>query len=381
MRLFLIGSIVAFHLLQVSVLCLTADEIEAERSGWNVNPETQYHIQTDEGPERYFRFQTLNGQYRKEKRLEDGTVIGTEGWLDPLGYLRIKDYIADTKGFRILKSKMIFVGKDRPIQDAVAISKKLPANSGVLARPVRPVNPFRQPELKDVSSNSIEAGYVSSTPAPISPVQSIRYGLYTRLRPVAVTTLRPRPFSLTTPSPYHDDVAGNYLYDKPYRQKPALLVEPPFLDQDQNHLASQSNTKAVRLAPATFRGYRRYNGTASNDNNGGRFPARRRNNNRSPSRSTSPAYKEYEFPSYDGTHSTADGFKYYLKKQYHEEERTRPDKTIGSFGYVDPFGIRRVVYYKADAQNGFVHRKNNRYVGHNAKPYDPVPIAADQAMH
>ena len=46
---------------------LTAEEIEAERSGWNVNPETQYHIQTDEGDERFFRFQTSNGQYRKEK--------------------------------------------------------------------------------------------------------------------------------------------------------------------------------------------------------------------------------------------------------------------------------------------------------------------------
>ena len=36
----------------------------------------QYHIQTDEGPERYFKYQTDNGQYRKEKRLQDGTVIG-----------------------------------------------------------------------------------------------------------------------------------------------------------------------------------------------------------------------------------------------------------------------------------------------------------------
>ena len=89
--------------MQVSVVCLTPDEIEAERSGWSATPNTQYHIQTDEGPERYFRFQTLNGQFRKEKRLEDGTVIGTEGWLDPLGYLRIKDYIADREGFRILK--------------------------------------------------------------------------------------------------------------------------------------------------------------------------------------------------------------------------------------------------------------------------------------
>ena len=29
----------------------------------------QYHIQTDEGPERFFRFQTETGQYREEKRL------------------------------------------------------------------------------------------------------------------------------------------------------------------------------------------------------------------------------------------------------------------------------------------------------------------------
>lgn len=38
---------------------------------------------------------------------------------------------------------MIYVGKDRPIQDAVAISKKVPATGGALARPVRPPNPFR----------------------------------------------------------------------------------------------------------------------------------------------------------------------------------------------------------------------------------------------
>lgn len=90
-------------LFQISVLCLATGQTSAERSGWNYNPNAQYHIQTDEGPERYFRFQTLNGQYRKEKRLADGTVIGTEGWLDPLGYLRLKDYVADNDGFRILR--------------------------------------------------------------------------------------------------------------------------------------------------------------------------------------------------------------------------------------------------------------------------------------
>lgn len=41
------------------------------------------------------------------------------------------------------RSKMVYVGKDRPIQDAVQESKKVPAQTGVLARPRRPPNPFR----------------------------------------------------------------------------------------------------------------------------------------------------------------------------------------------------------------------------------------------
>lgn len=41
---------------------------------------------------------------------------GTEAWIDALGYLRQKDYIADNQGYRILKSKTVFVGVNRPIQ-------------------------------------------------------------------------------------------------------------------------------------------------------------------------------------------------------------------------------------------------------------------------
>lgn len=79
----------------------------AKIGGWDTSPNTQYHIQTDEGPERYFKYQTLSGQYRKEKRLEDGTVVGTYGWVDQLGYLRLRDYIADSKGYRIVRTKKV----------------------------------------------------------------------------------------------------------------------------------------------------------------------------------------------------------------------------------------------------------------------------------
>lgn len=69
---------------------------------------------------------------------------------------------------------------------------------------------------------------------------------------------------------------------------------------------------------------------------------------------------------------TPNGFGYFLPRQYHEE--TYHDANVnnrdGSFGYIDPFGIRRVVYYHAAPDTGFKVRKNNRYVGFNAKPYD-----------
>lgn len=42
-------------------------------------------------------------------------LLGTEAWIDASGYLRQKDYIADKDGYRILKSKTIFVGS-RPIK-------------------------------------------------------------------------------------------------------------------------------------------------------------------------------------------------------------------------------------------------------------------------
>ena len=94
-----------FSLLQVTNIA------EGSLSGWKSSP-TQYHIQTDEGPERSFRFQTYNGQYRREKRLDDGTVIGSYGWVDPTGFLRMTDYIADGKGYRIVKTRMEFVGSN-----------------------------------------------------------------------------------------------------------------------------------------------------------------------------------------------------------------------------------------------------------------------------
>lgn len=85
---------------QLAILGTVASKIDG---GWDTEPNTQYHIQTDEGPERYFKYQTISGQYRKERRLQDGSVVGTYGWVDADGYLRLNDYVADSKGKFIYK--------------------------------------------------------------------------------------------------------------------------------------------------------------------------------------------------------------------------------------------------------------------------------------
>ena len=66
---------------------------------------SQYHIQTDSGNQRFFKYQTWSGQYRKETRLDDGSVVGSYGWIDANGILRIYEYVADDKGYRVTKDR------------------------------------------------------------------------------------------------------------------------------------------------------------------------------------------------------------------------------------------------------------------------------------
>jgi len=91
----------------------------AQSQGAPFDSPVQYHIQTDQGPERFFRFQTTSGQYRKEQRHLDGSVTGTYGWVDPNGVLRLFDYISDKDGYRIDQKRLYKVGK--PINNVVKI--------------------------------------------------------------------------------------------------------------------------------------------------------------------------------------------------------------------------------------------------------------------
>jgi len=99
------------QVLTLSVVVLSQLTQQAPQFGQEA---AQYHIQTDQGSNRFFRFQTHTGQYRKEVRHDDGSQEGTYGWVDPTGVLRLFDYIADDLGYRIVQESLYNVGPASP---------------------------------------------------------------------------------------------------------------------------------------------------------------------------------------------------------------------------------------------------------------------------
>lgn len=315
----------------MTVIGITGAKID----GWDTSPNTQYHIQTDEGPERYFRYQTISGQYRKEKRLQDGTVIGSYGWVDADGYLRLNDYIADNDGYRILRTKRLYVGSKTPIDSALQSAKYVPPQAGT-----------------EVSSPSLKQSVPQSYPSE----DKTKYLLF--------------PSSTVSPSP-SPSVFPKRRPTPPLGYYPSSTVSPITADADDGTVAitphyyvpSKSAYYKTPLYTSVVKSRPEYNQNSLNQIS--YFGDKIYTGNRK-------SY-ETEHGNYDGVSTTRNGFKYYLPRQYHEEE-TAGSERQGSFGYIDPFGIRRVIYYNAAPGTGFVHRKNNRYVGFNATPYDPRPV-------
>ncbi|CAD7002707.1 unnamed protein product, partial [Ceratitis capitata] len=408
---------------------------------WGSPGDGQYHIQTDEGPERYFRFQTDNGQFRKERRLQDGTVVGTEAWIDAAGFLRQKDYIADKNGYRILKSKTVFVGYDRHIEDAIKSTKSVPAQTGVLVNgrnglheatktaypitttttttttPIPPV--FNQPIVAhDPASEAYDGklNYLSPAEAAnIEPTGKLGFDHYPDELPRLLHRQRERiqkPIARIHPlAAAYDTPASNSLTDYNQRdnsvapQLPALDMQPPLLSrgaarQRLRPIAVYDTPPApIAAAAPTSPGYA-YSTPApfvpatAGDTQGYYYKPATTSATHTDSANAHPleinqledgllppiappAHRRQRpnslgeiAPPYDGVGTTANGFRYVLPHQYHEEEQFEGEKRAGSFGYVDPFGIRRVVYYNASPGRGFVHRNNNRYVGLGATPYD-----------
>ncbi|XP_040153666.1 sialidase [Anopheles arabiensis] len=447
--------------------------LDGANASWGSPDSNQYHIQTDEGPERYFRYQTDNGQFRKEKRLQDGTVIGTDAWIDASGYLRQNDYIADHKGYRILKSKTVYVGQNRPIQDAIKVAKNKPADSGVLVPsdpsyepPAPPASPPVQPPQHRSQPAIQSIAIIPSTPAPISVhstpslngvfirphSQPLGPGYRSSLQPGSSSSSphrhypssvssRPPSLDIYVPSTTYTPLIGNELSSTPIAVYAPSSTPSPLRDGSEAHLPPlviYNGNPSVAVDPSGY-----IAATTFTPPHRRRRPInpseRRRRPSSEPILITSsrpyiesttratvnlkplvqldsgssnlldpasigfnrdlidpPAHQPYddhhvrryydesgqELPvrrageshPYDGVSVTNDGFRYYLPRQYHEERNSASDTRDGSFGYIDPFGIRRVVYYNTGPNKGFVHRKNNRFVGFDATPYDPRPV-------
>lgn len=314
--------------------------ISAKIDGWDTSPNTQYHIQTDEGPERYFRYQTISGQYRKEKRLRDGTVIGSYGWVDADGYLRLNDYVADNEGYRILRTKRLFVGSQTPISTALQSSSKY-----VGVRPVQSVTDVSSPTFKDAlpypedkskylvfPSSTVSSLTIFNKKKPTPPI-----GYYPTSTPPAVAltdSTEEAEVAITPPYFFKSSFPSNKYTYKGSSYTAVIKAQPPNYNQNSVN---------------PYYGDKLFSNVASN----------RRFFN--------------EGVNYESIAIRGNGFKYYLPKQYHKEESNSDNERVGSFGYIDPLGIRRVIYYNASPNTGFVHRKNNRYVGFEATPFDPTP--------
>ncbi|CAH1715431.1 unnamed protein product [Aphis gossypii] len=361
---------------QLAILGTVASKIDG---GWDTEPNTQYHIQTDEGPERYFKYQTISGQYRKERRLQDGSVVGTYGWVDADGYLRLNDYVADSKGYRIVKNKKVFVGTQTPVGQAVSVAKYAPpiAGTAVSASPYRSATAVNRPpavvaitQAPPRESSWRGSPFIYPSDTQSSPLRFPAGGGGSPPRSVASQFRRPQPSS--TPSPvtaaadYYsvrpidvnsiatsggDNGDGDDDARRPYRRRSSSSTAATV---SASTAAEQQPLYEQPLRPHTFR------------------PAYRKVVDLSAG--TTPGPPTEQSAEYDGVSFVRNGFKYYLPRHYHEEQSDDAgDTRTGSFGYVDPFGIRRVVYYNTAPGTGFVHRKNNRYVGLDAEPYDPRP--------
>ncbi|CAL4081029.1 unnamed protein product [Meganyctiphanes norvegica] len=330
--------------------------------GYNDN-NVQYHIQTDKGPDRYFRFQTYNGQYRKEKRREDGTVIGTYGWVDPTGLLRLFDYIADKQGYRIVRQQTI--------QKPIPTAPPTPVTSAPL--PGRQRRPLSRPRTTTYATTTdITTTTVAATAAPprsqqtlLSTADANKYKRGNH-RPLPVTSAplpgrRRRPLSrhrTTTYATTTDITTVAVTAAPPPSQQTLLSTADANKYKRRNHRPLPVR-QTVRRRPVQRRPVA---ATQLSSSTRRRVPAVVPGaDSKSKSSSGSPVNDLLRTTAVDEVvgRSVID---FDLGNQF-RKEKLLPDGTkVGRHGYVDPLGILRVTYY-ASGPSGHDERQESRWVG------------------
>ncbi|KAK8394062.1 hypothetical protein O3P69_006335 [Scylla paramamosain] len=279
-------------------------------SGYSHTP-TQYHIQTDEGPDRYFRFQTYTGQYRKEKRLEDGTVFGTYGWVDPNGLLRLFDYIADDDGYRIVRQRRLQVGKVNPAAYQHLADRQ-------------PWNPNYRPKGQQQSQQQSQQGHQQQSWEPTKQPQS-----------------QQQQKQQQQGQQQQQQQGQQQQQQQQQQQKPWQQQQPqkkPWQQQQQQQRPWQQQQQQQQQSASQ-----------SQTQTGGAFEGK------------DPADTS-DMP-LGGTFT----INYDLGNQFHVEKLYADGRRIGRHGYVDPLGILRVSYYSS-GPNGLDQRQESRWVG-SRHPY------------
>ncbi|XP_076059805.1 uncharacterized protein LOC143036392 [Oratosquilla oratoria] len=308
----------------------------------------QYHIQTDEGPDRYFRYQTHNGQFRKEKRLDDGTVFGTYGWIDPTGLLRLYDYAAGKEGYRLIRERE----RQVPVPKVPKLGAEVSPKTQLLRKrkPVRVRTRVRP--LGAAPQNSLDFQRVPvSTSFPKRGPSSLSNNFQHTLKAESVDTL----FGTVSSS----EEGKNSEVSAPEGATRATSPGRPRTRQrvsvTAKHTSDQVGSNANKLKSIDSSG-------AATTQQASASAAAAASSSSSPTRAS--AIDPVKFPRLPplppGARYT---IRYDLGQQFHEEQTLADGSRIGRHGYVDPFGILRVTYYNTDAEGQLHQRKESRWVG------------------
>lgn len=287
---------------------------------------TQFHIQTDDGDRRFFKYQTWSGQVRKEDRLDDGSVVGSYGWVDANGILRLYDYVADSQGYRIVKTRHIDVKK----QQQTALFEEVPEPAVVVKKkPKHPANvvvkPTFAPDVAFERQNIVDDNPVSSARLQ----RRISTGLTIDVQPIFDFNEENADLTtLTTPATFPTSTKS--LFEARDGETSRTQFNPNVIF-DETPVDSLGGSRPV---------------ARSRSEDGRQFVVvkRRRPNGRQPI--VGPSTLDYQ-----------------TGRAFHHEDRMNDGKRIGQFGYIDPIGVRRVVNYSTSDNGGIIKSKENDYVG------------------
>lgn len=312
-----------------------------------------------------------------------GTVVGTYGWVDSNGYLRLRDYVADNEGYRIVKTKLIYVGENSDVEGSASVTSNRSK-----------YHPNTQRFQPSFSNGNL--GYDDSSWRRNSYVASESKRLNSHSLPKSRTDTGPDSSSgfLSQPIAGSPSSRGIAAFDDTTTPKPSVAFAAPpqaipinYLSQPDLEFAYDSSNENPAAVVQLKIPYVRYDSSTSSPPASKKFLYPENNDDFSTKAEATKLYvegnekrKPYERiglgndEEYNGDSTVQNGFRYFLPRHYHEETVSKNGQDrAGSFGYVDPFGIRRVIYYNTSPEKGFVHKKNNRYVGFLSTPYDPKP--------